>query len=160
VTWTNQSGAFHTATRCTPAACAGVDGGTGTDSGFTSGNIAVANGSTFSHTFHGAGTYTYYCEVHGYDVMHGALTVQAAPAPTAPPATTTTLPSSQSPFTPAARSAATPTTTVSDSSAAADLARTGPAIAVPSIVLLALLGLGLGTILIRAEHQLRRRRRC
>jgi plastocyanin len=159
VTWTNQSGTSHTVTRCTPSACAGVDGGTGTDAGFTSANVGAANGSTFSHTFQGAGTYTYYCQIHGYGLMHGTVTVQAStPATTTPRTTTTTVPSSHALSTAARRSSATPSTTVSGGSAAVALARTGPALAVPSILVLALLGLGLGALLIGAEDHRRRRR--
>ena len=93
VTWVNKSGAPHTVTRCTPAACNGASAGTGTDSSFTSGDIAAASGATFSHTFSQPGTYVYYCKIHGYALMHGTITVTAAttttaaPAPTAPAAT-------------------------------------------------------------------------
>ena len=93
VTWVNKSGAPHTVTRCTPAACTGASAGTGTDSSFTSGDIAAASGATFSQTFSQPGTYVYYCKIHGYALMHGTITVTAAttttaaPAPTAPAAT-------------------------------------------------------------------------
>jgi plastocyanin len=75
VKWTNSTGVQHTVTRCTPAACGGIGPGTGTDSTFTSATIA-ANG-TFTHTYHGTGTYNYYCAIHGFAVMHGSVTVKA-----------------------------------------------------------------------------------
>ena len=87
VTWVNRSGAEHTVTRCTPAACDGTSGGTGTDTSFSSADIAAASGTTFSHTFTEPGTYVYYCQIHGYALMHGTVTVTAA-------ATTTTATSS------------------------------------------------------------------
>ncbi len=101
VTWRNMSDANHTVSRCRTSVCP-VGGGSGKDSGFgDSGNIA-ANGGTFSHQFTSPGTYNYYCSVHGYDVMHGSVTVQGDVAPaqlqvattttatTAPTATTAT----------------------------------------------------------------------
>jgi plastocyanin len=84
VTWTNNSFAPHTITRCTVSVSAcPVDGGTGTDAWTGSGEIS--NGQTYSHTFTGAGTYVYYCAVHGYAAMHGTITVTASndPPPTA-----------------------------------------------------------------------------
>jgi plastocyanin len=75
VKWSNSTAAPHTVTRCTTTACSGTGPGTGTDSSFTNGSIA-GNGS-FSHTFHGTGTYNYYCQVHGFAVMHGTITVKA-----------------------------------------------------------------------------------
>jgi plastocyanin len=70
VIWKNTTIAPHTVTRCTAIACSGDTGGTGTDTGLGG---AVAPKYTF--VFHGAGTYTYYCSVHGYAVMHGTITV-------------------------------------------------------------------------------------
>ena len=75
VLWSNSTAAPHTVTRSTSAACRGNGPGSGTASTFTNGSIA-ANGS-FSHTFHGVGTYNYYCQIHGYSVMHGTITVKA-----------------------------------------------------------------------------------
>jgi plastocyanin len=79
VTWSNQSiGPIgHTVTRCTPTACQGNNGGTGTDA--WTGSPTVFNGGSYSHTFTGAGTYVYYCMIHGYAQMHGTVTVSAAP---------------------------------------------------------------------------------
>lgn len=73
VTWRNASTAPHTVTRCTPAACSGHGGGTGTDTGLGSGTISSSG--TYSFTFHGTGTYVYYCSIHGYAVMHGTVVV-------------------------------------------------------------------------------------
>ncbi|HEV2362128.1 MAG TPA: putative Ig domain-containing protein [Acidimicrobiales bacterium] len=75
VTWTNRTGFGHTVTRCTTSACPGAGPGTGKDPAFTSGVIAP-NG-TFKETFHGVGTYNYYCQIHGFAVMHGRVTVLA-----------------------------------------------------------------------------------
>jgi plastocyanin len=72
VKWKNTTGAPHTATRCTVAAC-GVSGGTGADNG--PGSPTIAPGTKYQFVFHGAGTYVYYCQVHGYAVMHGTVTV-------------------------------------------------------------------------------------
>jgi plastocyanin len=78
VTWTNQSGTGHTATSCTPSLCAGAPANTGSDTFAVS--IGAANGSSGSFTFTHAGTYTYFCTIHGYAAMHGTITVTAAPA--------------------------------------------------------------------------------
>jgi LPXTG-motif cell wall-anchored protein len=88
VVWTNQSGAPHTVTRCSSAACAGTAGGTGTDTSFTSGSVGSGNGGTFSHTFHGPGTYVYFCQIHGFAVMHGTVTVLASSTGPTTPVTT------------------------------------------------------------------------
>src|SRR6266852_4840472 len=73
VIWKNTTAAPHTITRCTPAACSGVSGGTGHDTGFGSGT--VSSGGRYKFVFHGTGTYTYYCTIHGYALMHGTITV-------------------------------------------------------------------------------------
>ncbi len=77
VTWTNHSSSIHTVTRCTPAACNNVGPGTGSDAGLGSSTIGASG--TYSFTFHGLGTYNYYCSIHGYAVMHGTIKVDAAP---------------------------------------------------------------------------------
>ena len=60
VTWTwNPGGVAHTVT---------FDDGMGSDGPQSSG--------TFSRTFTTAGTYTYYCMIHGRAVRHGQITVQ------------------------------------------------------------------------------------
>jgi plastocyanin len=93
VTWTNSSGAEHFVGRCDPANCSGAGGGTGTDATFTPADAAdVPDGTNFSHTFNGAGTYTYFCAIHGYAAMHGAIVVLAAPSST-PTTPTTAAPS-------------------------------------------------------------------
>jgi large repetitive protein len=74
VTWDNQTSVNHTVTRCTTSACP-VGPGTGSDAAFGSGLLGA--GQTFAVTFHGLGTYNYYCQVHGYSVMHGTVTVVA-----------------------------------------------------------------------------------
>ena len=78
VTFTNTSGTDHTVARCTPAACNGVSGGTGTDATFSKSTVAVPAGVSFHYTFANPGTYVYYCTIHGYAIMHGMITVTAA----------------------------------------------------------------------------------
>jgi plastocyanin len=74
VTWTNMTSVDHTVTRCTTGACP-VGPGTGTDAAFGSGDLGA--GQKFSVTFQNLGTYNYYCQIHGYSVMHGTVTVVA-----------------------------------------------------------------------------------
>src|SRR5437773_803205 len=69
VTWKNGDGFAHTVNSAT--------GSPGT--AYSSGNVAA--GGTFQHTFSAAGTYPYYCMIHGLDGMpptgmHGTITVQ------------------------------------------------------------------------------------
>jgi plastocyanin len=75
VTWTNNSSSIHTVTTCTTSACSGTGPGTGTDPAFNSGVINQA--ASFTLQFHGVGTYNYYCQIHGFTVMHGIITVKA-----------------------------------------------------------------------------------
>lgn len=82
VTWSNRSGTEHTVKRCDPAGCDGKSGGTGTDANFGSATIALRAGGTFQFTFDQPGTYVYYCTIHGYSLMHGTITVTAAPPTT------------------------------------------------------------------------------
>ena len=72
VVWKNASAAPHTVTRCTVSTCH-VSGGTGTDPKLKSPTINP--GKTYTFTFHHAGTYVYFCLVHGYTIMHGTITV-------------------------------------------------------------------------------------
>src|SRR5690242_9090756 len=55
---------------------------TANDSSFNSG--AAQTSGTFDHTFSTAGTFTYFCQVHG-QVMSGTVVVQQAAAPTSTP---------------------------------------------------------------------------
>jgi plastocyanin len=73
VVWVNNSVAPHTVTRCTPAACAGKSGGTGTQPGL--GSSTISPGAKYKFLFTGTGTYVYYCSIHGYAVMHGTVKV-------------------------------------------------------------------------------------
>jgi plastocyanin len=75
VVWSNQTSVTHTVTRCTPAACSGNGGGTGTDAGFGTGANGLASGKRYGFIFDAPGTYVYYCTIHGYSVMHGTVTV-------------------------------------------------------------------------------------
>jgi plastocyanin len=141
VTWTNASSADHLVGRCDPASCDGAGGGSGTDAGFTSGSVPM--GASFSHTFHGAGTYTYFCAIHGYAAMHGVIIVNAAP----PSSTATTVaPTTAQPATTAAISGSTPESvaaTTPGSTAGPQLAHTGGATGGRVAVGLAALVLGL-----------------
>lgn len=74
VTWVNKTLTVHTVTRCSATPCGGVSGGTGKDTGFGSTSTIASNGK-YSFVFKGAGTYTYYCLIHGYALMHGTITV-------------------------------------------------------------------------------------
>jgi plastocyanin len=93
VTWKDLTPEAHTVTPCTPAACNGIDGGTGADASFTGGSVIPPGyfnpPRSYSHVFHGAGTYNYYCSIHGYSVMQGTVTVMATPPSTTSPPTTT-----------------------------------------------------------------------
>jgi plastocyanin len=94
VVWKDTTVAPHTVTRCDKTNC-GVSGGTGTDPKLAS--PMIKPGRTFAFTFHHLGTYVYYCQVHGYTIMHGAITVRAkvvnSPTTTTASASTTTTPS-------------------------------------------------------------------
>ena len=70
VTWVNNSTAPHTVTRCDPSTCSGNGPGSGGQSGPSSPTIN-ASGGTFSFTFTSPGTYTYFCAIYGYAMMHG-----------------------------------------------------------------------------------------
>ena len=74
VTFKNTTIALHTVTRCVGLSCGGASGGTGTDTGFGSPGT-IASGGKYSFVFHGAGTYVFYCTIHGYTLMHGTITV-------------------------------------------------------------------------------------
>jgi plastocyanin len=75
VTWTDSTGAPHTVTRCDATSCGSLGPGTGTDTSFTS--LSVTPGNSVSQTFHGKGTYNYFCTIHGFAAMHGTITVTA-----------------------------------------------------------------------------------
>ncbi|TMC50157.1 MAG: hypothetical protein E6J14_04705 [Chloroflexi bacterium] len=141
VTWSNRSAVSHTVTRCTTSAC-GTGGGSGTaPPSFDSGTVNP--GGQASISFSGAGSYVYYCTIHGYAAMHGTVTVTGPPPspPTAPPPTarppasaapstaTVHAPSSPSPAQVARTStsaAATSTGSAASSSANQPLAQASP----------------------------------
>jgi plastocyanin len=64
ITWTNKDNTIHTATSGVPGAPDGM---------FNSGNLN--NGGTFSFKFTGAGTFKYFCLIHGA-MMTATITVQ------------------------------------------------------------------------------------
>ena len=131
VTWKDLSPEAHTVTPCTPAACNGIDGGTGTDASFTGGSVIPPGyfnpPRSYSHVFHGAGTYNYYCSIHGYNVMQGTVTVMATAPSTTSPTTTTVAASTTT------ASVTTTTTPVAPTTISAQLAApvtpTGPVLA-------------------------------
>ncbi|MDQ4131682.1 MAG: plastocyanin/azurin family copper-binding protein [Actinomycetota bacterium] len=81
VTWRSVSGEEHDITRCSFGNCP-HDGGTGTGP-FPDHLLQI--GESWTHTFIGPGTYHYFCAIHGYNDMHGTVTV-AGEAPPAGPA--------------------------------------------------------------------------
>jgi plastocyanin len=84
VTWTDQSGVGHQIAPCTPSACPGSPASTGNDTF----NVFVAGNGHGSFTFTSAGTYFYYCTIHGYAAMHGSITVTGAATPPPSPSPT------------------------------------------------------------------------
>jgi LPXTG-motif cell wall-anchored protein len=85
VTWVNKSGVAHTIARCAPANCSGKPGGTGRDPAFTGAELQLTATGSVSYTFTQPGTYVYFCTIHGYALMHGTITVTAAPPSTTAP---------------------------------------------------------------------------
>lgn len=120
VTWTNMSQAPHTVTRCTSSACNGNGPGNGGRSGPSSPQIAP--GGTFAMTFTKAGTYLYYCQIHGYGTMHATVHVAAASATPGPTAAPTAAPTSA----PTAAPSAAPSATTSVAATAATPAKALP----------------------------------
>lgn len=100
VHWTNNSTVSHTVTRCDNANCPLVGAGSGTGpAAFNSGTLPGGGAGSFNQVFDGAGTYNYYCAIHGYSVMHGTVSVAAAasaatPSPSPSTTTSTRLPPS------------------------------------------------------------------
>ena len=152
---------------------------TADDGSFSSGNLAA--GGTFSRVFNTAGTFRYYCSIHGAPGgigMSGVVVVQAAQATTtttaatptttaAPP--TTTAPAATSPTTAGATTATTAGSQVLSASAtsgeeaAAAAAATAPASALAStgLVTLPLLAIAVallatGAVLVRRARMLER----
>jgi plastocyanin len=127
VTWTNKDVATHTVT----------DKGPGKT--FDSGNIAF-NG-TFTHVFTTAGTFTYYCTIHGFQgtlvVKSAGATTTAKPAPTTTkaPATTTTKPTTtttRASTTTAAATASTIGNATADASSTTSTVPSGTAATLPT----------------------------
>jgi plastocyanin len=136
VTWEDDSPEMHTVTRCTPAVCNGIDGGTGTDASFTGGSVIPPGyynpPGSYSHVFHGAGTYNYYCTIHGFSAMHGTVTVMATAPPTTPYTTTTiaaTATTASATATPATMAPATAAPATLSAQAGTPTTVTGPVLA-------------------------------
>jgi hypothetical protein len=68
VIWVNQDSVAHTVTS--------------DDGSFESGTLTP--GQAFSHTFNVAGTFTYYCSIHGRASMNGSVAVSTVPASGSP----------------------------------------------------------------------------
>lgn len=137
VTWVDKSSTRHNITRCDPANCDGVSGGTGVDAAFTSAHIALPAGGTAHFTFAQPGTYVYYCAIHGYGLMHGTITVTAA-------AVTSTAPATVAPI------AAAPTTTPAGPRLASTGAGSGGGLAAALILLV--VGLAATSFHVRRRH--------
>jgi plastocyanin len=146
VSFVDHSGVAHEVVPCTPSACPGSPPSTGTQHFDV---IVPANGQG-SLTFTSAGTYYYYCSLHGYAAMHGRITVttpatpppspSATPVPTARPTPRpTNIPATKSPSNapvpgPTATSAPLVIGGVAPSAAPASPSATGPTIvATPAI---------------------------
>jgi len=94
VTWTNGGTQMHTVT-----STRGLF-----DSGFT-----LSPGSSYSFTFSEAGTYNYYCQVHGVSQLGTVVVEGETPAPTEAPTPEPTAPPPQTPEpTPSAEPTPTP----------------------------------------------------
>jgi plastocyanin len=83
VTWTNTGAVIHSVTSDTGAFDSSPSCPTG---------VCIDPGSSFSHVFSTAGTFTYHCRVHSS--MHGTLIVKAAAPVTTPTTAPTTAPRS------------------------------------------------------------------
>ena len=72
VTWQNDSGVIHNVTWTDAAGRNGAGAGDGT------GNIDDFGSGSHTRVFSAAGTYNFYCTIHGTPTsgMHGTLTVQ------------------------------------------------------------------------------------
>ena len=66
-TWNSCANDVYGNTQCTPHSVTFDDGGPSSQ---------VQSSGTFSRTFNAGGTYTYYCTVHGRNVMSGSVVVQ------------------------------------------------------------------------------------
>ncbi|MDQ4131999.1 MAG: hypothetical protein M3179_02080 [Actinomycetota bacterium] len=84
VKWTSFSIEVHDIRRCTLGPCP-FNGGTGTDPTFVS-SPEIEPSAEWSHTFTAPGSYNYYCEIHGYSVMHGTVQIAGEPQRSEPPA--------------------------------------------------------------------------
>jgi plastocyanin len=146
VSFVDHSGVAHEVVSCTPSACPGSPPSTGPQHFDVS---LPANGQG-SLTFTSAGTYYYYCSLHGYAAMHGRITVttpatpppspSATPVPTARPTPKPTdIPATKSPSNapvprPTATSAPPVIGGVASSAAPASPSAAGPTIvATPAI---------------------------
>jgi plastocyanin len=166
VRWTDQSGFTHSVTRCDPQDCEGHDGGTGQDT-WVNGTVSSNPVQDFSHTFSSAGTYVYYCSIHGYAAMNGTVTVNDAAQVTSSTTTTTTTTSVSTPTTtptarstPAAASTTAPASSVAaletTTASAPQLARTGSDL---RLTFVGLSVLGLGVVLVSGGRRTRRSER-
>lgn len=100
VLWTNTGATSHTVTECGDAFAPCPQSG-----GFDSGTLN--NGQTFSRLFPTAGTYEYWCNIHG-NTMQGRVVVAAAQQTPTPSPTAITSPAGSPTASPAGTGVATP----------------------------------------------------
>jgi mucin-6/19 len=74
VTFANMTSATHDVDRCDLTKCP-VDGGNGLDAFGGSPDLRPNDQYTFTFSGGSAGTYNYFCSIHGYAVMHGTITI-------------------------------------------------------------------------------------
>jgi plastocyanin len=133
VTWTDHSSVGHQLAPCTPSVCPGSPAGTGHDTF----NVVIPANGHGSVTFSSAGTYYYYCTIHGYAGMHGSITVTASatpppsPSPTPRPTTRPTPRPTNRPSMKPASPAPTAGHTTSPPSTATPRATPSPTVATP-----------------------------
>lgn len=131
VTWTDNGNNPHTVT---------ADDASQFDSGpsctFSNPGSCLAKGQTFSHTFTTAGTFPYYCRIHGAPGgagMHGVIVVQAAPDVSQPTTPATITPAATGTATTVTPSSSGTTVAASSATTAAPTATAGATATVTTV---------------------------
>ena len=92
ITWTNQGAHNHTVTRCpvVPSnACTGAPAQTCDYANALNGTTPLSSGGgTYTAPLSYGCNYTFYCHIHGYNTMHGSITLTGTAGPTPPPTPT------------------------------------------------------------------------